>query len=70
MPFLVRIVPAAAVTYALLVVSWPALSVLGGLPGLVVAGALASVVYVALLIVLRVSEVQSAIVVVRQRLSA
>jgi putative peptidoglycan lipid II flippase len=70
LPFLVRVVPAAALVFVVLYVAWPAISGLGGLVGLVAAGVLASAVYVGLMLALGVSEVRSVLVVVRSRLAA
>jgi putative peptidoglycan lipid II flippase len=69
MPFLVRVVPAAALVCASLLLGWPALSHFGGLVGLVAAGILATLVYVAALLLLRVSEVQAVVKLVRGRVS-
>jgi putative peptidoglycan lipid II flippase len=69
MPFLVRVVPAAALVCASLLLGWPVLSHLGGLIGLIVAGALAAAIYFGALYVLRVSEVQAAVKLVRSRLA-
>jgi putative peptidoglycan lipid II flippase len=68
-PFLARTVPAAAIVGGLLLVAWPFLAVLGGLIGLVAAGALAIAVYTGLLLVLGVPEIHEAIALVRARLS-
>jgi hypothetical protein len=51
-----------------LLLGWPALSHLGGLVGLAAAGVLAAGLYFGLLYVLRVSEVQAAVALVRGRL--
>lgn len=67
-PFLLRVVPAAALVCAIELAAWPALSHLGGLIGLVAAGMLATGVYVGALLVLRVSEVHAAVALVRLRL--
>ena len=69
-PFLMRVVPAALLVGGVLVATWPVLERLGGLPGLVAAGLLAMTVYLAALLLLRVSEVQSALALVRSRLAA
>jgi putative peptidoglycan lipid II flippase len=69
-PFLVRVVPATAVVGLVLVVTWPALSVLGGLIGLIAATAVGSAVYAAALLVLGVSEVRAIVGLVHKRLSA
>ena len=66
-PFLVRVVPAAALIWAVLLVAWPALSHLNSLIALLCAAALATAIYVALLIVLRVSEIQSLLRLLRTR---
>jgi putative peptidoglycan lipid II flippase len=67
-PFLVRVVPSAALVCVALLATWPALSRLGGLPGLAAAALVAITVYVAALLALRVSEVHAAIGLVRSRL--
>jgi putative peptidoglycan lipid II flippase len=69
-PFLVRVVPAAAIVGGVLVVSWPFVSQVSGVIALVLAGAFASGVYVALLIAFGVSEVHVVVNLVRARLSA
>ena len=68
-PFLLRVIPSAIVVGVLLVVSWPFLSALGGLPGLIAATILTLVVYAALLLGLGVSELHAATAIVRSRLS-
>jgi putative peptidoglycan lipid II flippase len=68
-PFLARTVPAAALAGVVVIAAWPFLSTLGGLVAIVLAGALAFVVYFVLLLVLGVSEVRSAVDLVRQRVS-
>ena len=70
LPFLARVIPAAAVVGGLLVVGWPFLSVLGGLVGLIVAGVAASLVYAALLQALGVPEMRAVFALVRARLPA
>jgi putative peptidoglycan lipid II flippase len=65
LPFLARVLPAAALTCAVLLIAWPTLSHLGGLLGLVVAGALATVVYAGALVILGVSEITAAVNLVR-----
>jgi putative peptidoglycan lipid II flippase len=67
LPFLARVVPAAAIVGGLLLVAWPFLSVLGGLLGLLVAGVLASLVYLALLQALGVPEMRAVFALVRRR---
>lgn len=67
LPFLARVVPAAAIVGLVLLVVWPGLSVLGGLLGLIVALGLAMAVYAVLLHLLGVSEARAALAVVRQR---
>jgi peptidoglycan biosynthesis protein MviN/MurJ (putative lipid II flippase) len=67
LPFLARVVPSAAIVGGLLLVAWPFLSVLGGLLGLLVAGVLASLVYVALLQALGVPEMRAVFALVRHR---
>jgi hypothetical protein len=70
LPFLARVVPTAIVVGAMLLVAWPFLSVLGGLIGLVAAGALAGVVYTVVLHALGVSEIRTIFDLVRRRLTA
>jgi putative peptidoglycan lipid II flippase len=73
LPFLVRTVPAAAVAGFVLVWVWPwlgSLGLMGGLGALVIGGALAGVVYVALVLALGVSEARTILAMVRARLSA
>jgi putative peptidoglycan lipid II flippase len=67
-PFLARTLPATALVYVLLIVTWPYLSVLPALLSLAFSAGLALGVYVLLLALLGVSEVRSAFDVVRQRL--
>jgi putative peptidoglycan lipid II flippase len=59
LPFLARVIPAAAIVGGLLVVAWPLLSPLGGLLGLAVAGLAAALVYAALLQALGVPEIRA-----------
>ena len=66
-PFLLRVVPSAALTTVVLVAMWPELSHLGGLPGLVAAALLACAVYGVALLVLGVSEARAAVALVRSR---
>jgi putative peptidoglycan lipid II flippase len=68
-PFLTRVLPAAAVVGVVLTAAWPTLSTLGGFVGLVTAAILASIVYVALLLMLGVTEVQTFVGLVRTRLT-
>lgn len=68
LPFLVRVVPAAALVCAILLAAWPVLSQLGGLVGLIVAAVVAAAVYVAALLALRVAEVHAGVALVRNRL--
>ncbi|HLZ27750.1 MAG TPA: murein biosynthesis integral membrane protein MurJ [Chloroflexota bacterium] len=70
LPFLARVIPAAAIVGGLLMVAWPYLSPLGGLVGLTVAGITASLVYVALLHALGVPEMRAVVALVRARLPA
>jgi putative peptidoglycan lipid II flippase len=70
LPFLVRVVPAAFIVGVVLVLAWPTLAALGGLIGLVAAGALEAAVYGVLLLVLGVSEVRSLAILVQTRLRA
>jgi putative peptidoglycan lipid II flippase len=67
-PFLVRVIPAAALTGVAVFASSQALAILGGLATLIATGALSVVVYVALLLALRVSEVHAVLGLVRARL--
>jgi putative peptidoglycan lipid II flippase len=67
LPFLARVVPAAAIIGGLLVLGWPFLSALGSLFGLLIAGALATLVYVALLQALGVPEMRAAFAVLARR---
>jgi putative peptidoglycan lipid II flippase len=67
-PFLVRVVPAAALMWFALVAIWPTLNRLGTLPGLVAAAILASALYLAALLALRVSEVHAVVALLRSRL--
>jgi putative peptidoglycan lipid II flippase len=69
LPFLVRVIPATVLVLLVLLVSWPALSHLGGLIGLIVAAALATAVYAVALLALGVTEAHSAIALVRTRLA-
>jgi putative peptidoglycan lipid II flippase len=66
-PFLVRVLPAAGLVGLLLVAAWPFLSVVGGLLGLIAAGALVTLVYAGLLLALGVSEVRAVVSLVRSR---
>jgi putative peptidoglycan lipid II flippase len=66
-PFLVRVVPAAALVFAVLLAAWPLLSHLGGLVGLIAAAVLACAVYVTLLFLLRVNEVHAVVRLLRDR---
>lgn len=68
LPFLARVVPAAALVGVLLLVMWPFLLPLGGLVGLLVAALLASLVYILLLLALGVTEVQAVFALVQARL--
>ena len=69
LPFLARVVPAAALVGVGLLLAWPFLVPVGGLVGLVVAAVLASVVYTALLLALGVTEVRAVFALVRARLT-
>src|SRR5579864_9022699 len=66
-PFVVRVLPAAVLVCAVLWGAWPVLSHLGGLIGLVVAAVLATSLYVAALLLLRVQEVHSVVALVQSR---
>jgi putative peptidoglycan lipid II flippase len=67
LPFLIRVVPAAALVGFALVLVWPSLSLLGGLVGLVVAGVVATLVYTAILLALGVSEARAVVAMLRTR---
>jgi putative peptidoglycan lipid II flippase len=69
LPFLARVIPAAALVGVGLLLAWPFLVPVGGLVGLVVAAVLASVVYTALLLALGVTEVRAVFALVRARLT-
>jgi putative peptidoglycan lipid II flippase len=69
LPFLARTIPAAALVGIMLLLAWPLLSIFGGLLGLLAAGALASAVYVGLLLALGVPEIHAVFALVRTRLS-
>jgi hypothetical protein len=66
LPFLARTIPAAAGVGLLLLWTWPWLSQLGLLPGLVAAGVLGGVVYLAALLLLGVSEVRATLDLLRR----
>jgi putative peptidoglycan lipid II flippase len=66
-PFIVRVIPAAAALTLVVALSWPTLSNLGGLVGLIVAGVLAGLIYAGLLLALGVSEVHAVVGLVRSR---
>jgi putative peptidoglycan lipid II flippase len=70
LPFLARTVPAAGVAGFVLLAIWPWLAGLGGLGALVVGGALAGLIYAALVLALGVSEARDLLLMVRARLSA
>ena len=70
LPFLARVIPAAALVGGLLVVAWPYLGALGRLPGLIAGGALASLIYVALLQALGVREIRAVFALARARVAA
>jgi putative peptidoglycan lipid II flippase len=67
-PFLIRVIPAAALVGGCVVLVWPFLSVLGGFVGLVAAGAVTALVYTGLLLAFGVSEVHAVLGLVRARL--
>jgi putative peptidoglycan lipid II flippase len=69
LPFLARVIPAAAVIGVLLLLTWPILAPLGGLAGLTVAALLASAGYVGLLLMLGVTEVRAMATLARARLT-
>ena len=69
LPFLARVIPAAAVIGVLLLLTWPILAPLGGLAGLTVAALLASAGYVGLLLMLGVTEVRAIATLARARLT-
>jgi putative peptidoglycan lipid II flippase len=66
LPFLARVVPAAAVVGGLLFLAWPFLGGLGSLLGLTVAGVLAALAYTALLQALGVREIRAVFALVRR----
>jgi putative peptidoglycan lipid II flippase len=68
LPFAARIAPAAVFAGAFVFFVWPSLGMLGGLAGLIVAGALGALVYVALLQALGVHEVRAVLGMLRARL--
>jgi putative peptidoglycan lipid II flippase len=68
LPFVARIAPAAVFSGAVVFFVWPSLGMLGGLAGLIVAGALGALVYVALLQALGVHEVRAVFGLLRARL--
>jgi hypothetical protein len=68
LPFLARVVPAAALVGIILVATVPFLSLFGGLMALIASGCLATVIYVALLQALGVPEIRTAFSLVRARL--
>src|SRR5207248_259899 len=68
LPFLARVVPAAALVTVVLSAAWPVLSVFGGLVGLIAASIVASAVYVGALLLFRVSEVRAFARLVRARM--
>jgi putative peptidoglycan lipid II flippase len=68
-PFLVRVVPTSGLVALALYLVWPTLSHMGNLIGLLIAVALAMVVYAAILWAIGVSEVRSVVTYVRGRLS-
>jgi len=69
LPFLARVIPSAALVGGLVLVAWPVLGALGRLPGLIVAGGLASLVYVVLLQALGVREIRAVFSLVRARVA-
>jgi putative peptidoglycan lipid II flippase len=70
LPFLARVIPAAALVGGLLVMAWPLLAALGRFPGLIAAGLVASLIYVALLQALGVREIRAVFALVRARVTA
>jgi putative peptidoglycan lipid II flippase len=68
LPFLTRTIPAAGLIGVMLFFAWPLLSLLGAFVGLLAAGALASAVYVGLLLGLGVPEIHAVFALVRNRL--
>jgi putative peptidoglycan lipid II flippase len=69
LPFLARVIPAAALVGVVLVLAWPILAQLGGLVGLLVAALLATVLYVGVLLALGVTEVRAILTLVQARLT-
>ncbi|MGI9147847.1 MAG: murein biosynthesis integral membrane protein MurJ [Chloroflexota bacterium] len=69
LPFLARVIPASAIVGGLVFVSWPLLSGLGRLPGLLAAGAGASLIYLVMLHVSGVGEVRAAFALARARIA-
>src|SRR5262249_3975993 len=67
-PFLVRVLPTSGLVALGLFLAWPALSHLGGLPGLVVAASLAMIAYAGALWLVGVSEVRHITTFVQGRL--
>ena len=69
-PFLVKVVPSAALMAVLILVAWPLLSALGGLVGLVAAAAVGTALYVTALLIVGVPEVHAVSRLIRARLTA
>ncbi|MDQ6675503.1 MAG: murein biosynthesis integral membrane protein MurJ [Chloroflexota bacterium] len=69
LPFLARVIPSAAAVGGLVFVGWPVLGTLGRLPGLLAAGVLAALIYVALLQALGVREIRAVFALVRARVA-
>jgi len=67
LPFLARVIPAAALVGGALALAWPVLSGLGGLVGLAVAVVAASLLYAALLQALGVPEIRAVVALLRAR---
>jgi putative peptidoglycan lipid II flippase len=66
-PFLLRVVPAAAIACGVLILTWPVLSHLGDLPALLTAAVLATFVYLGALLLFGVLEVHAAVQLIRAR---
>jgi len=66
-PFLLRTIPAAALSAAAILLAWPALAPLGNLPATALAATFAALIYVALLLALRVPEAKQALTILRRR---
>jgi putative peptidoglycan lipid II flippase len=67
LPFLVKTIPAAAASAAAILLGWPLLAPYGNLLASAIASLLATAVYVALLLALRVPEASQALALIRRR---